>query len=152
MAEILEFVNVSFGYGSSSVLQDISHRFSQGCLTVICCPNGSGKSTLFRVASDMARPKNGMVRLGSSEVASIPARSRARQKAMLPQAPVSSPELLVRDIVALGRYAYRKPFRGLCPEDRAAINDAMEATGTSDLSTVRWPNCRVASASAHGSP
>ncbi len=133
MAELLEFENVSFGYGNAPVLQDVSHRFSECRLTVICGPNGSGKSTLFRVASGMSRPETGEVRLGASEVASIPARVRARRMAMLPQAPDAPPELPVRDLVALGRYAYRKLFSGLRPEDRAAIDEALIATGMTDL-------------------
>ena len=47
---------------------------------------------------------------------------------MLPQSPEAPVDLLVRDLVALGRYAHRQPFSGLSPRDHSAIEAGMAAT------------------------
>ncbi|MEM8786906.1 MAG: ABC transporter ATP-binding protein [Pseudomonadota bacterium] len=129
----LSLTEIAFAYGSLPVLSDVTHRFAPGRLTVICGPNGSGKSTLFRVASGQDRPRSGAARLGRTDIARLPAKTRARAMAMLPQSPDAPAELLVRDLVALGRYAYRRPLAGLAPQDRAAIDAALAAT---DIATL----------------
>lgn len=128
MAETLSLQNVSYSYDADPVLIDVSHEFQAGKLTVICGPNGSGKSTLCGVASGMSMPSHGNVFLNSERVADIAPKARAKRMAMLPQSPDAPSELLVRDLVALGRYAYRRPFSSLGDDDKTAIDQALAAT------------------------
>lgn len=134
MAEpLLSLHNISFGYGDELVLRDVSVGFRQGCLTAICGPNGSGKSTLLGVASGQFEPSEGDAKLGGTPVRAMAAKARAQAMAMLPQSPEAPPELLVKDLVALGRYARRRPLAGLEPADEGAIAAGLEATEMSDL-------------------
>lgn len=125
---VLSYKNVSFSYSRKPVLKNFSYDFRPGKLTAICGPNGSGKSTLARLASGMDQPQKGEIRLGSRHVRELPARQRARKMAMLPQSPEAPVDLLVRDLIALGRYAHRQPFSGLSPQDHSAIEAGMAAT------------------------
>jgi len=133
MVDSLELKNVDFAYRDVPVLENVSHTFKDRCLTVICGPNGSGKSTLFQVASGMVEAQNGFAHLGGEKVSDIPAKERARRMAMLPQSPEAPPELLTRDLVALGRYAYRKPLAGLSGHDKDAIDNALASTDMAEF-------------------
>lgn len=129
----LTLANVSFGYGDTPIIKGVSHAFRPGKLTAICGPNGSGKSTLFGLASGQLRASGGDVLLGIESVRSFPSKARARAMAMLPQGPEAPPELLVKDLVTLGRYAHRSPMAGLSEQDHSAIEDALAATNMEEF-------------------
>ena len=47
----IRFEHVTFGYGETEVLHDISVTLKQGCLTALVGPSGSGKSTLLKLCN-----------------------------------------------------------------------------------------------------
>lgn len=124
----LTLTDLSFSYGGTAVLRNVRYRFRPGRLTAICGPNGSGKSTLFGLATGQLAPSEGVVRLNDQTVRGLSAKDRAKRMAMLPQSPEAPPELLVRDLVALGRYAHRKPLASLTKADQDAIENGLAAT------------------------
>lgn len=126
--------DLSFDYGTTPVLRGVSHRFRPGKLTAICGPNGSGKSTLFGLATGQLAPARGEVLLQGQDVGQLSPKARAKRMAMLPQSPEAPPELLVRDLVALGRYTHRKPLSGLTDEDRRAVEAGLQATQMTEFS------------------
>ena len=58
---IIEFKNVSFGYGKNAVLEDFSLRIEKGTFTAVLGRNGSGKSTLARLINGLLLPRSGCV-------------------------------------------------------------------------------------------
>jgi ABC-type lipoprotein export system ATPase subunit len=59
----VELERVSFAYAENGrervVLEDLSHNFACGCLTVISGRSGSGKTTLLRLIAGLDRPDSG---------------------------------------------------------------------------------------------
>ena len=53
--------NISIGYGSRTLVQDISFTLSAGELVLLCGPNGSGKSSLLREIARRFRSECAMV-------------------------------------------------------------------------------------------
>lgn len=134
MAEApLALRGIHFNYGEAAILRDVSYAFAPGRLTAICGPNGSGKSTALGIAAGQLRPKSGAALLHGAPVGGMSPKARAQVMAMLPQSPDAPAEMLVRDLVALGRYARRKPLAGLTEADEAAIRAGLEATHMGDL-------------------
>lgn len=125
--------DVSFSYGENVVVDAVKYAVRPGRMTAICGPNGSGKSTLFALASGQIEPQSGSVRLNAKPIGDYSAKSRARIIAMLPQSPDAPPELIVRDLVALGRYAHRSPLSNLSDADQHAISAALTATDMTGL-------------------
>lgn len=67
---ILEFRNVSFGYGATdTVLQDCSVSLERGSFVVLLGPSGCGKSTLLRLAAGFIRPRSGSVLFDGNPIA-----------------------------------------------------------------------------------
>ncbi len=99
-------------------------------VTVILGHNGSGKSTLLSILARQSRPDEGETLLDGAPLAGFAQRRLARRVAYLPQRLPPVPGLTVRELVRLGRYAWRGPFAPWRAEDRTAVARAMERTGT----------------------
>src|SRR5690606_38534905 len=64
--EVIEFTNVSKGYGDRLLIDDLSFRIPAGAIVGIIGPNGAGKSTLFRMLAGKETPDSGTVSIGST--------------------------------------------------------------------------------------
>ena len=130
MSAHLRFLEVSFGYGSTTVLDQISLDLPPGSLAALIGPNGAGKTTLLGLASGTLRPRAGTILLDGTDLARVPASLRARRIALVPQSLMIPFAFTVREVVALGRTPYLHPLRGESAADRAAIEQALELTDT----------------------
>jgi sulfate-transporting ATPase len=63
---VIEFKNVSKGYGDRLLIDKLSFKVPPGAIVGIIGPNGAGKSTLFRMISGKEKPDSGEVILGST--------------------------------------------------------------------------------------
>lgn len=126
---------LTLGYGERPVVVDFSATFPAGRVTAIVGPNGCGKSTLLRALAGLLPPSGGQLYLGDRPLNGWAPRERARQVGLLPQLNAVPPQMVVEEVVALGRYPYQRWYRQWTPEDDRAIGRAMEVTGVSEL---RW--------------
>ena len=62
--EVIEFVNVSKGYGDRLLIDNLSLKIPPGAIVGIIGPNGAGKSTLFRMITGKEKPDKGEVKIG----------------------------------------------------------------------------------------
>lgn len=122
---MIEWQNVSFGYGKKALLKDISLTMNDGEAIALIGPNGAGKSTMLRLCARLLKPQSGRIEVDGRELAGWRSREFARQLAFLPQTrPV--PALTVRSLVRLGRFSHG---RG----DREAVEQAIHAAGLEEL-------------------
>ncbi len=61
---VIEFKNVSKGFGDRLLIDDLSFKVPPGAIVGIIGPNGAGKSTLFRMISGRDKPDSGEVVVG----------------------------------------------------------------------------------------
>jgi len=61
---VIEFTNVSKGYGERLLIDDLSIKIPPGAIVGIIGPNGAGKSTLFRMITGKEKPDRGEIALG----------------------------------------------------------------------------------------
>lgn len=74
----IEFEAVTFGYGGSPVLDDVSFALEPGTTTAIVGPSGSGKSTILALIAGLHGPDTGRVRFDGVDLADLdPAARRA---------------------------------------------------------------------------
>ncbi len=74
--EVIEFKNVSKGYGDRLLIDNLSFRIPPGAIVGIIGPNGAGKSTLFRMISGKELPDSGEVAIGPTAKISVVDQSR----------------------------------------------------------------------------
>ncbi|MCA1727399.1 MAG: metal ABC transporter ATP-binding protein [Actinobacteria bacterium] len=123
---LAEARGVSFGYGTTPVLEDVDLRVGPGEYVALVGPNGSGKSTLLRLLLGLLEPSAGEVRLFGEP----PDRFRDRRRlGYVPQRPVATRELpaTVAEVVATGRLAARGWGMRFGKDDRAAVDEAIAA-------------------------
>ena len=115
------------------LLDHCSLSLSPGELVVLLGPNGAGKTTLLRAVLGLIRPDAGQVQFDGQPIRSMSALQRARRCAYLPQSrPLAWPKQ-VRDVVALGRFAYGAGSGRLSATDQAAVDRAIGVCGLTSL-------------------
>ena len=98
----VEVDKVSFSYGSTRALDEVSLAVPEGTVTALIGPSGSGKSTLATLVARFADPDQGSVRIGGVDVRAIAPDVLYRHVSFVLQ----DPQLLdisVRENIALGR-------------------------------------------------
>ncbi|HET8747185.1 MAG TPA: energy-dependent translational throttle protein EttA [Ramlibacter sp.] len=64
--EVIEFVNVSKGFGDRQLIDNLSFKVPAGAIVGIIGPNGAGKSTLFKMIAGREQPDAGEVKIGKT--------------------------------------------------------------------------------------
>ena len=68
---VLSLQNISFSYGKTPVLKDISYEFEKGKMYCIVGKSGAGKTTLLSLLSGLAAPTGGAILYEGKDIASI---------------------------------------------------------------------------------
>ena len=68
---VLSLQNISFSYGKTPVLKDISYEFEKGKMYCIIGKSGAGKTTLLSLLSGLAAPNAGEIIYEGKNVAKI---------------------------------------------------------------------------------
>lgn len=129
---MMEFCNVSVGYGRREVLKNISLRFENGKISAVIGPNGCGKSTLLKGASGLLPPLRGRILLDGTDIHTLRRNEFAKKVSLLPQTrPLGA--VTVQSMVMHGRFPYLGFPRSPAPEDEKIVLEAMRQTGVLDL-------------------
>ncbi|WP_232667949.1 zinc ABC transporter ATP-binding protein AztA [Pseudonocardia sp. TRM90224] len=116
------------GYARHLALCGVSARIPASRITAVVGANGAGKSTLLDVIAGVRPLISGRVdRTGSGRPAYVAQRS---------DAPAALP-ITVRNVVAMGRWAHRGPWRRLTACDRAVVDDRMAQLGIQHLARAQ---------------
>jgi iron complex transport system ATP-binding protein len=91
--------------------------------------NGSGKSTLLKILARQHPASGGTVRFEGKALPTWTDRDFARTLAYLPQHTPSASGMLVRELVALGRYPWHGALGRFGKIDREKTEEAIELTG-----------------------
>ncbi|BBX28615.1 ABC transporter ATP-binding protein [Mycolicibacterium alvei] len=83
----IEFSRVSFGYGETSVLRDVSFVLEPGGTTAIVGPSGSGKSTILSLIAGLYHPDAGRVLIDGVDTAQMDAETRRAATSVVFQHP-----------------------------------------------------------------
>jgi len=130
---LLQFKNVSFGYGTRTILDSASFALAPDACVALIGPNGIGKTTLLRLASGVLRPHSGTILLRGRPLAELAVRQAARIIAVVPQQLEIPFQYTVRQVVEQGRTPHLGLLRGLSRADRAAVDRALDLADCTGL-------------------
>ena len=125
--------DLSAGYDGKTIVSDVSITIPKNKISVILGANGCGKSTLLKTFAKLLKPEKGSILLDGKSIFSMPSKQMAQTLGLLPQSPIVPEGIKVTDLVARGRFPYRKLLGGLQKEDFAAVEEALEMMGITEL-------------------
>ncbi|WP_028647692.1 metal ABC transporter ATP-binding protein [Nocardiopsis sp. CNT312] len=136
MTPAIEVTDATVRYGDVLALDGVSLTVPRGRVCGLLGTNGSGKSTLFKTVLGLVRTDRGRVHvLGRTSAA-------ARRAGLIGYVPQSEQvdwafPVRVHDVVMMGRYGRMGPRRRPRPDDRRAVEAALERTGLAELAERR---------------
>jgi iron complex transport system ATP-binding protein len=128
----LSVSDVSVELGNARVVDGVSLELEPGEWTSLIGPNGAGKTSLLRATAGLVR-FSGEIRVGGERVERRAARRVARRLALVPQIPVTPPELTVAEYVLLGRTPHISYLGGESLRDRRAAATALRRLELDEL-------------------
>ena len=125
--------NLSYQIANRPILSDINITIAPGALVVVLGSNGAGKSSLMKCALGLFTPSHGSVTVDDIPVQSLSSIDKARRLAYLPQRRPMAWPIQVKDVVALGRFAYGASIGRLHGADERAVESALSACDLDEL-------------------
>jgi len=109
--DILSLRNVTAGYGTITVLNDLSLTLRAGEILTILGANGCGKSTVLKTAMGLTRVTGGALALGDKPITAAPPHLRAAAGlGYVPQTRNVFQDMSVTDNLRMGGYLRPKQF------------------------------------------
>lgn len=119
---------VGFSIADRVLLEPLSLDLGAGKVIGILGHNGSGKSTMVKLLARQQRPSRGVLRFAGRPIESWDNRAFARRVAHLPQQTPPAAGMLVKELVALGRYPWHGALGRFGQRDRDKVAEAMALT------------------------
>ncbi len=122
----IKFNNLTVGYSSKIILQDLNIEILEGESVCLLGPNGIGKTTIFRTMLGLIAPLKGSININDISLKKFSNKELAHYFSYVPQAKNYSYQFTVEEIVLMGRAMYIRKFGEPTKEDYKIAHDAME--------------------------
>lgn len=126
--ELFELEGVTFGVPGRTLLEPLTFSLPTRRVIGLIGHNGSGKSTLLKLLARQQTPSAGTIRFEGKALDAWNGRAFARKVAYLPQQTPPSSGMLVKELVALGRYPWHGALGRFGAKDREKVAEAMALT------------------------
>lgn len=125
---MIRLENISLSYGSRTILRDVSLHLAKGELCALVGRNGAGKSTLLR-----ALTSNDATHIDGVAMSDLSSEKLAQSVAIVTTERIRIENMLVEDLVAMGRAPYTNWVGHLQDIDRKVVGEAIEMVGLADF-------------------
>jgi zinc/manganese transport system ATP-binding protein/zinc transport system ATP-binding protein len=131
MKPVLEVNQVSFGYGSEPVLEDVSLHLHPGQFAALVGPSGAGKTTLLKLILGTLKPSHGEICFHGENLASglMP---RIGYVPQLESVDWNFP-VTVEQAVWMGQVRNKSPWPWMTVVERSQVMSFLERLGIADL-------------------
>ena len=126
--------NLTLGYENTIIIDDVSIEFPMNQITILIGANGCGKSTMLRSFARLLKPMDGDIELNGRSISSLSNKQISKELAILPQSPVVSGSITVRELVEMGRFPYQNWRNKLDEKDHEMIEKALRDTNMLEFS------------------
>ncbi|MHB1021455.1 MAG: ABC transporter ATP-binding protein [Acidobacteriaceae bacterium] len=113
--DVVVFENVSIGFGSGPVLEDLSFSVAPGETRIILGPAGCGKSVLLKLTNGLLKPDAGRILVFGEEISALPERELFKMRARVGM--VFQESALFDSLTVHDNVAYRMTEEGLPEEE-----------------------------------
>ena len=125
MEKLIEFENVSLGYGNKVVVKDLNFYIKEKTFLGLVGPNGAGKTTVLKAILGLLKPLSGTIKFNKKEIRPGYVPQREAINEIFP--------LTVLDIVIMGRFSLLPPLKRPGKKDREEALKSLDYLGISNL-------------------
>ena len=129
----VEAENISFAWGASQILREVSLRADTGRFIGIIGPNGSGKSTFLKCIYRVLQPDAGEIRIDGRSIDQQSHRESAQRLAVVAQHNQYDFDFSVLDVVMMGRSPHKRLMERDNAEDFRLVEAALDQVGMSEM-------------------
>jgi iron complex transport system ATP-binding protein len=129
----LKISNMSCGYGSKTVVRNVTMEFGTGEILCLLGPNGTGKTTYFKTILGFLKLQAGEVILDGKPIGEYKRNELAKKIGYVPQNHSTPFPFTVLDIVVMGRSAHLGMFASPSKNDYRIACESLESLGISHL-------------------
>ncbi len=129
----LEARDLRVGYKKRIILGPLNLSIGSGELLVLIGPNGIGKTTLLKTLAGLLSPVEGEVLLEGESLGRFTSFARSKKIAFLSQNSHVSWPFTVEELVAQGRFPFRRWFGVEEKEDKDAVEEALDRACLGEL-------------------
>ena len=129
---VVDLTDVSFRYGDTVAVEEVSLSVEEGEFLGIIGPNGSGKTTLLQMIIGLKAPDSGVVRLFGEPADSFADGERIGYVSQRATDRGDTMPISVRETVLMGRFTHAGHGH-IGETDRAAVGRALDRVGIADL-------------------
>ena len=137
MSTIIEFEKITFAYGETLAVKEVSLTVDQGGFVAIVGPNGSGKSTLIKLALGLLKPQAGNCFLFDTNVDQFSAWEKIGYVPQVASGMHARLPMTVAEIVAQGRYTGFSPKSFWASASGSDIDNTLDIVGAKHLKARR---------------
>lgn len=138
---ILKAEALKIGYKTKStetvVASDVNFELQQGQLIGLVGANGIGKSTLLRTLIKVQPALSGHIYLNETPLEDLNSLALAKQLSIVLTEQITSKNLSVYELVALGRHPYTNWIGNLTETDQSIISNALDLVNITELMDKR---------------
>ncbi len=128
----LEISEVAVGFGSTTILSDVTFSIAPGTMTAMVGVNGAGKSTLLRGIAGVTPLQCGMVTIDDQDIHQMRSRYRAQKLTLVGQEESLLGDLSVTEFVSLGRLPHLKPWEIGGKAEQKIVADSLALVGLTE--------------------
>ncbi|HEY2475706.1 MAG TPA: ABC transporter ATP-binding protein [Candidatus Cybelea sp.] len=133
---MIELNGVALTVGGRTLLQGVDGGIAAGEFVAILGRNGAGKTTLLRAIAGLHRTASGAILIDGRQSDALHPLERAKRIAFVTGDEVFLEALLVRDVVAIGRFAHHRWWQWqAAADDERAVARALAAVRIEGLAT-----------------
>jgi len=125
----LELQNLTIGYGSNTIIHDLSLSIHDGEIVSLLGPSGAGKTTILKTIAGLLRPNSGQIIINDTPVNHLPAEKR--DAVLIFQKPLLFPFLNVAQNIGFG-LKMKKTDRRQAEKKIGEIIEITELEGLAD--------------------
>lgn len=125
-----EITELTFKYGTASIINRISIQLPPGKFYGILGPNGSGKTTLLDLMFRHLSPTGGKIVFKDKPLSAYSKKELAKQLALVPQNFYINFPFTAYEIVMMGRYPHIPRLGSPSDQDMEIVEQTMIKTGT----------------------
>lgn len=144
---MLKTENLTIGYPSKIILENLNLHLEKGKLTALLGINGAGKSTLLRTIAGVQKPILGTVFLNyenynnsqknvQQSIHKLSKKEIAKKISLVLTEQAATTRLTVKELIALGRYPHTSWNGNFDKEDQKMIDWAIEAVSMNEYADV----------------